>query len=121
MLRHVAPLPAMLLIIAAPAFAAAEPAPSPAPTAPATDVYFGTAVVDPYRNFEDPKDAAAQQWIAGEAARSRSILDGLAGRPAVAAAVKAAASASAIADVAVVGDRAFYDRRTASGPTAIFV
>jgi prolyl oligopeptidase len=121
MFRHVVPLPAMLLIIGAPAFAAAEPAPSPAPTAPATDVYFGTAVVDPYRNFEDPKDAAAQQWIAGEAARSRSILDGLAVRPAVAAAVKAAASASAIADVAVVGDRAFYDRRTASGPTAIFV
>ncbi len=120
MLRHAPWLLAMLFIVA-PRLAAAEPPPSPAPSTAASDVYFGTTVVDPYRNFENPKDAAAQQWIAGEAARSRAILDGLAVRPAVAAAVKAAASASSVADVAVVRDRVFYDRRTASGSTAIFV
>jgi prolyl oligopeptidase len=121
MLRHASLSLLAILLIPRAVLAAGDPSPAPAPTAPATDVYFGTSVVDPYRNFEDPKDAAAQRWIAGEAARSRSILDGLAVRPAVAAAVKAAASASAIADLAVVGDRVYYDRRTASGPTAIFV
>ena len=87
----------------------------------ATNVYFGTTVVDPYRNLEDAKDALAAQWIAGEAARTRATLDALAIRPRVAAAVAAASPAPALSDLTLSGDRVFYSRRIDARTNAIFV
>ena len=51
---------------------------------PVTDDYFGHKVVDPYRWLEDGSSPETQQWVAEQLAYTRSILDRLPGRAAVA-------------------------------------
>lgn len=65
------------------ACARAADAPPPAPSVPATDDYFGTAVVDPYRNLENLADPRVQSWMKAEADYTRSTLDALPGRAAL--------------------------------------
>src|SRR5271167_1168262 len=47
---------------------------------PVTDDYFGQRVVDPYRWLEDGSTPETQQWVSGQLAYTRSILDNLPGR-----------------------------------------
>ncbi len=47
---------------------------------PVTDDYFGQKVVDPYRWLEDGSTPETQQWVSGQLAYTRSILDKLPGR-----------------------------------------
>ncbi|MDQ2735814.1 MAG: hypothetical protein M3Y55_12710, partial [Pseudomonadota bacterium] len=57
--------------------------PPVAPVRPVTDTYFGTAVVDPYRYFENLKDPEVQSWMKSQAAYARGVLDRIPGRDAL--------------------------------------
>ena len=57
--------------------------PPVAPVRPVTDSYFGTAVVDPYRQFENLKDPEVQSWMKSQAAYARGVLDLIPGREAL--------------------------------------
>jgi hypothetical protein len=60
----------------------------PAPTSSASDTYFGTVVADPYRPLESIDAPATKAWIASENAATRSYLDAIPSRPAIAAAYR---------------------------------
>ena len=51
-----------------------------APVRPATDGYFGTKVIDPYRWLEDRKSPETQAWIEAENKYTQSLLAALPGR-----------------------------------------
>src|SRR5687767_384883 len=51
---------------------------------PVAETFFGKAVTDPYRWMENPKDAAWQPFMKGQAAYARSVLDAIPGRSAMA-------------------------------------
>ncbi|MDH5285072.1 MAG: prolyl oligopeptidase family serine peptidase [Betaproteobacteria bacterium] len=81
---------------AAATFAGVE-VPPPLPARPVVDLHWGVAVEDPYRFLEDTADAGVQKWMRAQADATRSILDRLPGRAALAARVAeidAAASAA---------------------------
>ena len=48
---------------------------APPPSGPVTDTFFGTAVEDPYRNFENKDDPAVAAWMKAENERARATLD----------------------------------------------
>lgn len=48
-----------------------------APSKPVTDEYFGTKIVDEYRNLEDLQDAATINWMKSQADYADGILDKL--------------------------------------------
>ena len=72
---------AALCTAAGPAFAQA--APPVAPVRAVTDTYFGTAVSDPYRYFEDVKSPDVAAWMRAQADYARAALDRIPGRQAV--------------------------------------
>jgi len=82
----------------------------PARVEPARDVYYGEAVVDPYRWMETG-GAAFNAWLKGQHAATRAALDS----PAREALLKAIAASSAANDAAIsprlVGEWIFYLRR----------
>jgi prolyl oligopeptidase len=63
--------------------------PPSAPKRPVKDVYHGLAVVDDYRWLENFSDAELKQWVAAENAYTRSVLDKMPGRTALAHEVEA--------------------------------
>ena len=73
---------------------AADPVPSPQPLAPsqalrapqapaAVDTYFGLALTDPWRHLERTTDPAVVEWMLGEGAATRNVLDSMPGRDAL--------------------------------------
>ena len=78
-LRRLALLPLLLGIASAPVRAqpAAPAPPPPAPVKEVTDTYFGTAVPDPYRYFENLKDPAVAALMKAQADHTRATLDRL--------------------------------------------
>src|SRR5436309_4652307 len=55
-----------------------------APKRPVKDVYHGLTVVDDYRCLENFADPEVKQWVAAENAYTRSVLDKMPGRAALA-------------------------------------
>ncbi len=51
---------------------------------PVTDTYYGTAVVDDYRWLDDMNDGAVKSWVAAQNALTRSVLDRVGDRAAIA-------------------------------------
>ena len=73
-------LVASVLLTIASTAAQAQPAPAAPPPPPiknVTDTYFGTAVPDPYRYFEDLKDPAVAALMKAQADYTRTTLDRL--------------------------------------------
>jgi len=70
--------------LAAVATATTTDGPPVAPVRPVTDTYFGTAVVDKYRYMENLKDPEVQAWMKAQASYTRSVLDRIPGRAALA-------------------------------------
>ena len=68
-------LPALLAVVGV--LAHAQPGPAAPPVKDVTDTYFGTAVPDPYRYFEDLKDPAVAALMKAQAAYTRATLDRL--------------------------------------------
>jgi len=68
------------MTLAAFAFAAPVSVPPPLPPQPVTETFFGTAITDPYRFLENPKDPAVQSWMRAQADATTSILARIPGR-----------------------------------------
>src|SRR6187401_2476388 len=51
-----------------------------APSQPVTETYFGKQVTDPYRNLENLKDTAVQQWMKAQTDYTQAVLNSLPGR-----------------------------------------
>jgi prolyl oligopeptidase len=68
-----------ILLLASPA-SFAQSAPPTAPKGPATDVYCGTSITDPYRNLENLTDPAVQTWKKAQADYARQTLNAIPGR-----------------------------------------
>jgi prolyl oligopeptidase len=88
--------------------------PPPLPTKPVVDTHWGTRVEDPYRYFEDTKDAGLQAWMKAQAAATEAILAKLPGREGLLARIReieSQASGNASGAVRTAGGRYFYERR----------
>ena len=87
----------------------------PAPKAkltPATDVYFGESVVDPYRWMENDKDPDWLPYLKAQNDRTRGVLDALPGRDKLMKRVQAlSGDLAATRKVQRAGDKLFYEQR----------
>ena len=109
-LRLLLAVPALALLTAA-----AAPAPPPPPAVrPVAETHFGVTVTDPYRYFEDPKDPGLANYFKAQNAYTRSILDALPGRAALAQRIAQLDNATeSVSDVQPVGGTYFYQKRPA--------
>ncbi|MFY7867829.1 prolyl oligopeptidase family serine peptidase [Roseateles sp.] len=94
-------------------FAAQAQSPYPAtPVKPVTDVYHGTAVVDPYRWMEDQQSPEMQAWMRTQADYAAGVLAELPGRAALRARLGALADAGeSTGGYEMVAGRLFYFKR----------
>jgi prolyl oligopeptidase len=102
---------AAALFAAAPALSVAVSMGSPpsAPMQPVTDDYFGTKVVDNYRYLEDLGDPKVQSWMKAQADFTRSTLESIPGRQALAQRIHELANANlSRAGFERRGNRYFY-------------
>ena len=95
------------------AFAVQAKGPYPeTPSKPVTDIYHGTAVVDPYRWMEDQQSPAMQAWMRAQADYAAAVLAQLPGRAALRARLGQLSDAGeSTGAYQVVGDQLFYFRR----------
>jgi prolyl oligopeptidase len=94
------------------ALAATAVFPPPPPQKPVTDTYFGTTVTDPYRYFEDEKDAAVIAWMKAQGAFTRAVFDSIPGRAALAKRVGDLTGAFEFVNtIQIYGGRTFYEDR----------
>src|ERR1700694_809386 len=85
----------------------------PAPAHPATDTYFGTQIVDPYRSLENPKDPQTRAWATAESELAQKFIHGQQAYPSLHARVEKLAQGSPLRyDLHVAGGRWAYLRRT---------
>lgn len=81
---------------------------------PVVDDYYGTRITDNYRWMEDPKDPDWLPYLRGQNAATRSTLDALPGRAALAKRISALSGDAALTRrVAPAGDLLFYEQRPA--------
>ena len=81
---------ALSLLLPLTSLAGAKAAIPPAPVAakkPVVDTYHGTQVDDPYQWLEKSDDPAVREWVAGQTAHMRAVLDALPSRDAIRARV----------------------------------
>src|ERR1700730_4982208 len=93
---------------------AASPAPVPPPPAvqPVTETHFGVTVTDPYRYFEDPKNPGLAKYFTAQSAYTRTVLDALPGRAALAKRIAEFDNVSEqVGGVQPVGGTYFYQKR----------
>ena len=108
---------ACLATLAAPAFAATfagVTVPEPLPPRPVTETFWGTAVEDRYRYFEDTKDAALQAWMKANAQATETILSRIPGRAGLLARMReneAQAPGLATQIVRTANSRYFFEKR----------
>ncbi|WP_310389492.1 prolyl oligopeptidase family serine peptidase [Roseateles sp.] len=99
------------LLLAPVAIQAQSPYPA-TPAKPVTDVYHGTAVVDPYRWMEDMKSPEFQAWLKTQAAYADSVLAQLPGRADLRARLGVLADAGeSTGGYEVVAGKLFYSKR----------
>ncbi|HEY8322714.1 MAG TPA: prolyl oligopeptidase family serine peptidase [Candidatus Baltobacteraceae bacterium] len=96
------------LILPGVAFAAGAFSYPPAPKGDVTDTYFGTVVPDPYRWLESIDSPQTVAWVAAEGALTRSYLDAIPQRAAIARHLRALANYEKIGAPSHVGNQYFY-------------
>jgi prolyl oligopeptidase len=79
--------------------------------APVVETLHGVEVRDPYRWLEAGDDPEVRAWVAAQNAYTRSVLDELPERPAVAARIRAALDVGALGGSEPRGRRRFFTRR----------
>jgi prolyl oligopeptidase len=103
-----------------PLLAAAQAAAPALPTAPVRnvpEVFFGTTVDDPYRDFEDKNAPAVAAWMKAHSDHAHAVLKAIPGRNALRAAIERydSAAAARVNNVTrLKGDLYFYERRGAT-------
>src|SRR5690348_6110384 len=93
---------------------AAPPGPPAAPVENVTNIYFGTAVVDPYRYMENLSNPNVSAWMKLQDDYTHSLLERIPGRPALLARIHELnnAVAARVEDVRRMPDgRYFYQKR----------
>jgi prolyl oligopeptidase len=94
----------------------------PAPAHPASDSYFGTAVVDPYRSLENANDPQTRAWAAAESDLARRFIHNQPPYASIRARVEALAKASpSRSELRIASGRWVYLRRTPPAPQAVLV
>jgi prolyl oligopeptidase len=94
----------------------------PAPAHPASDSYFGTTVVDPYRSLENAKDPQTRAWATAESDLARRFIHEQPAYAAIRARVEALAKGSpSRRGLHVANGRWVYLRRTPPAPQAVLV
>src|SRR5271157_3190053 len=78
---------------------------------PVTDEYFGQKIVDPYRWLEDGSSPETQQWVSGQLAYTRSILDKLPGREKLRDHIEQLLEMGNLGETEVGGEYYFHTRR----------
>jgi prolyl oligopeptidase len=87
--------------------------PPVAPVRPVTDDYYGTAIVDNYRYFENLKDPEVQEWFKNQDAYARATLASIPGREKLLARIREldTSAPARVTDVErLPGDRYFYQK-----------
>ena len=118
-------LPALVGLGAFPAWAADDkmmamanlPGLPVAPVRNVPEVFFGTRVDDPYRDFEDTKAPAVAAWMKAQSDHAHATLKRVSGRDALRAKLDeydSAASARVFGVQRLPGDLYFYQRRSAT-------
>jgi prolyl oligopeptidase len=82
------PISAALLLFPYLNAPAGQPLPPP-PQSLVVDRYYGVTVHDPFQPLENMRDPQVMQWMTGQSAHARSILDNIPGRRELVAAMKA--------------------------------
>ena len=97
----------------APSLAQTKP-PGP-PVRDVTETYFGVAVPDPYRYFENLKDPEVAGWMKAEADYTTALFQKIPGRNALykEIATRGDAVSARIREVQVVGSKVYYEKRLA--------
>jgi prolyl oligopeptidase len=90
---------------------AKRPAYPETPARPASDVYHGVEVVDPYRWLEDVNDPEVRAWAADQTKLTRSAFDADPGRPALVERLKTLHDYQNTGAPIVRGKRYFFTRR----------
>jgi prolyl oligopeptidase len=100
------------------AAAAVPPAPAPPATRPVTEMHFGVTVSDPYRYFENPKDPGLAAYFKAQSTYTRTVLDALPGRAALAKRIAELDNAAeSVGSVEPVGGTYFFEKRPAGANT----
>src|ERR1700736_4168789 len=94
----------------------------PAPVHPATDSYFGTRIVDPYRSLENPSAPQTRAWATAESELAQRYLHGQPAYAALRARIETLAKASpSRSGLHIAGGRWVYLRRTPPAPQAVLI
>ena len=111
--RWAAALAGTVAVAVATLCSAVEPPQAPA----AVDTYFGTTLTDPWRHLERTTDPAVVEWMQGEGAATRNVLDSMPGREALIARMReidAGAPARVFSVERLPGEKYRYLKRTAN-------
>jgi prolyl oligopeptidase len=108
---------AAMLAPTSPAFAAL-PAPPEARRVEVTDTYYGTSVVDPYRWMESG-GADLQAYLKANNDRTRTILDSMPGRSALAARLEALSETSKVSSGVVAKHGAYFYEKLPPGANSV--
>jgi prolyl oligopeptidase len=104
---------AAALVCAATGSNLAQSQPPMAPIKDVTDTYFGATVHDPYRYFEDMKDAEVAAWMKAQADYARATLDKIPQRNLLLKDITrfGDAAEARVTAVQIIGARAYYLKR----------
>jgi prolyl oligopeptidase len=106
------------LLACATAASAALPPPPEAKRIPVTDTYFGTAVADPYRWMEsDGPDL--QAYLKAHSERTRTILDAIPGRTALAARLQALSETTNVSNEVMARHGAYFYTKLPPGANSM--
>jgi prolyl oligopeptidase len=100
-------------------FLGSGPLPPPPPPGSDSDTYFGVNVPDPYRAFENPKNPELLEYFKAQNAYTRSVLDALPGRSALATRIAQLDGTSESLANLTVGRHAYFYLRRPIGASAL--
>ena len=111
----IAPASILVSLVGA-SLAIAQTFPAAPPVRDVTDTYFGVAVPDPYRYFEDMKNPDVAAWMKAQAEYTKAVLAKVPGRDALAKEIaeRGDAVSARVFDVQRMGEKVYYQKRLAN-------
>jgi prolyl oligopeptidase len=104
------------LVAATSLSAAAQTKPAAPPVRDVPETYFGVAVSDPYRYFEDLKNPEVAAWMKAEADYTKAVLQKVPGRDALFKEIQQRGDAvsARVNNVKIVGPEVYFEKRLAT-------